>query len=74
MIIDAGHIAVESELADKKEIRAIEQKRQQSYSEDDYRNLESLMYDKFVLRLQAAQVITIFDLVSELANSVFSLS
>lgn len=65
---------MESELADKKEIRAIEQKRQQSYSEDDYRNLESLMYDKFVLRLQAAQVITIFDLVSELANSVFSLS
>jgi vacuolar protein sorting-associated protein 13A/C len=59
MIIDAGHIAVESELADKKEIRAIEQKRQQSYSEDDYRNLESLMYDKFVLRLEAAQVITI---------------
>lgn len=48
---------MESKLADKKEIRAIEQKRQQSYSEDDYRNLESLMYDKFMLRLEAAQVI-----------------
>ncbi|KAF8640890.1 hypothetical protein AX17_000538 [Amanita inopinata Kibby_2008] len=57
LIIDAGHIAVESKLADKKEIRSIQQKRQQSYSEEDYRSLESLMYDKFMLRLEAAQFI-----------------
>ncbi|KAK2461917.1 hypothetical protein APHAL10511_006380 [Amanita phalloides] len=57
LIIDAGHIAVESKLADKNEIRAIEQKRQQVYSEDDYKNLESLMYDRFMLRLEAAQFV-----------------
>jgi vacuolar protein sorting-associated protein 13A/C len=65
---------VESKLADKKEIRAIEQKRQQAYSEDDYRNLESLMYDKFLLRLEAAQVILPYLVSSLLANYVFSLS
>ncbi|KAF8622462.1 hypothetical protein AX15_006983 [Amanita polypyramis BW_CC] len=57
LIIDAGHIAVESNLADKSEIRSIQQKRQQAYSEEDYQNLESLMYDKFMLRLEAAQFV-----------------
>jgi len=65
---------VESKLADKKDIRAIEQKRQQSYSEDDYRNLESLMYDKFLLRLEAAQVILHYLVSALLANYAFSLS
>ncbi|PFH54473.1 hypothetical protein AMATHDRAFT_72271 [Amanita thiersii Skay4041] len=57
LIIDAGHIAVESKLADKKDLRSIQQKRQQAYNEEDYRNLESLMYDKFILRLEAAQFV-----------------
>ncbi len=65
---------MESKLADKKDIRAIEQKRQQSYSEDDYRNLESLMYDKFLLRLEAAQVILHYLVSALLANYAFSLS
>ena len=56
LVIDAGHIAVESDLADKGALREIHAKRNQPYNEDDYKRLESLMYDKMSLKLQAAQV------------------
>jgi len=56
-VVDAGHIAVGSDLVDKEAIRAIQSKRNQKYSEEDYRQLESLMYDKVSLRLEDAQVI-----------------
>jgi len=54
--VDAGHIAIESDLASKDAIRIIHQKRNQKYDEEDYKQLESLMYDKLFLRLQDAQV------------------
>ncbi|KAG2023495.1 hypothetical protein CC2G_001143 [Coprinopsis cinerea AmutBmut pab1-1] len=57
LIVDAGHIAVESELGDKKAIHDIHQKRNQQYTDEDYRRLESLMYDKLSLNLQDAQFI-----------------
>ncbi|KAG6381178.1 vacuolar protein sorting-associated protein 13 [Boletus reticuloceps] len=57
LIIDAGHIAVESDLADKDAMRELEAKKNQQYSEADYRRLESLMYDKVTLKLEAAQFI-----------------
>ncbi|KAG1757583.1 vacuolar protein sorting-associated protein 13 [Suillus lakei] len=57
LVIDAGHIAVESDLADKGALREIHAKRNQPYSEDDYKRLESLMYDKMLLKLQAAQFV-----------------
>lgn len=56
-MVDAGHIAVGSDLVDKEAIRAIQSKRSQQYTEKDYRQLESLMYDKVSLRLEDAQVI-----------------
>jgi len=56
LVIDAGHIAVESDLADKGALREIQAKRNLPYNEDDYKRLESLMYDKMSLKLQAAQV------------------
>jgi len=56
LILDAGHISIESDLADKEAIRSIRLKRSQQYSEEDYKYLESLMYDKFSLKLEAAQV------------------
>ncbi|KAJ7293574.1 vacuolar protein sorting-associated protein 13 [Mycena rebaudengoi] len=55
LIIDAGHIAIESNLADKEAIRAIHLKRNKQYSDEDYKQLESLMYDKVSIRLEAAQ-------------------
>jgi len=60
LVVDAGHIAVESDLVDKEAIRAIQSKRNQQYNEEDYRQLESLMYDKLSLRLEDAQVIPHF--------------
>lgn len=56
LIIDAGHIAIESDLVAKEAIRTIHQKRNTKYTEEDYKNLESLMYDKMSLRLEDAQV------------------
>ncbi|RDB28887.1 Vacuolar protein sorting-associated protein 13 [Hypsizygus marmoreus] len=57
LIIDAGHISIESDLADKGAIRTIHLKRNQQYNEEDYKYLESLMYDKVLLKLDAAQFI-----------------
>ena len=56
LLIDAGHIAIHSELADKDAKREIHAKRKQQYTDEDYKRLESLMYDKIMLRLEAAQV------------------
>ncbi|KAJ7181657.1 vacuolar protein sorting-associated protein 13 [Mycena crocata] len=64
LIIDAGHIAIESDLADKDAIRAIHKKRNQQYSDEDYKQLESLMYDKVSIRLEAAQFVLGNDLQS----------
>ncbi|KAH7883589.1 vacuolar protein sorting-associated protein 13 [Phlebopus sp. FC_14] len=57
LVVDAGHISIESKLADQSALREIQAKRSQKYSEDDYRRLESLMYDKMSLRLEAAQFV-----------------
>ncbi|EIW86715.1 vacuolar protein sorting-associated protein 13 [Coniophora puteana RWD-64-598 SS2] len=64
LVIDAGHISVESKLVDKEAIRAIQAKRNQQYGEEDYKRLESLMYDKMILRLEAAQFVLGGDLQS----------
>ena len=54
--MDAGHISVKSDLADKEARHALQQKRNQPYTDEDLRNLENLMYDKFFLNLKSAQV------------------
>lgn len=68
LIIDAGHIAIESDLVDKAAIRTIHQKRNQKYTDEDYRNLESLMYDKLSLRLDDAQVRFNYKVIEIFAN------
>lgn len=55
-MVDAGHISIESRLADKKAVKEINAKRKQKYSEADYKRLESMMYDRLSVRLQDAQV------------------
>ncbi|KAI0275069.1 vacuolar protein sorting-associated protein 13 [Gloeopeniophorella convolvens] len=57
LLIDAGHISIESDLASKDAIRQVHLKRAQQYTEDDYKRLESLMYDKLNLRLKDAQFV-----------------
>lgn len=52
-ILDAGHISVVSKLVEKSKIE--EFKAKSSYSEKDWKQLNSLMYDTFNLHLQDAQ-------------------
>lgn len=57
LILDAGHVSVTSELVDKDTLRDIQAKQKQQYTDEDFRKLENLMYDKFNLKLQATQVL-----------------
>ncbi|KAF9478514.1 vacuolar protein sorting-associated protein 13 [Pholiota conissans] len=57
LIIDAGHIAIESDLVSKEALLTIHKKRNKKYTDEDFQNLESLMYDKMSLRLKDAQFI-----------------
>ncbi|ORX35977.1 putative late endosome to vacuole transport-related protein [Kockovaella imperatae] len=57
LVLDAGHIAVESQLADQKQLQEIQSKRGRQYSDDDFRQLEDLMYDKLSLRLESTQLL-----------------
>jgi vacuolar protein sorting-associated protein 13A/C len=57
LILDAGHVSVTSELVDKDTLRDIQAKQKQQYTDDDFRKLENLMYDKFNLKLHSTQVL-----------------
>ena len=56
LVIDAGRVLVKSALADKDALREIEKKRSRVYSDEDYKQLESMMYDNYSVQLIAAQV------------------
>ena len=56
LVLDAGHIAIESKLADQQQLKDLKSKRGRQYNDDDFRQLEDLMYDKLSLRLESAQV------------------
>ncbi|KAI9814573.1 MAG: hypothetical protein M1827_003128 [Pycnora praestabilis] len=57
LILDAGHVSLNSELVDKDTMRDIQSKHKQQYTEEDYKKLEGLMYDKFSLKLESTQVL-----------------
>ena len=57
LILDAGHASVRSDLIDKKTLEDIQNKQKQQYTEKDFKQLESLMYDKFLLKLDSTQVL-----------------
>jgi vacuolar protein sorting-associated protein 13A/C len=57
LIVDAGHATVTSELVDKATMKEIQDKQQKKYDEADYKQLEALMYDKFILKLESTQVL-----------------
>lgn len=61
VILDAGHISIESQLVPKETMREIEAKKKTQYTDDDYSRLESLMYDRFSVKLHSAQVCCISD-------------
>lgn len=57
IILDAGHASVTSELVDKDTLKDIQAKQQHQYTDEDYRKLENLMYDRFILKLDSTQVL-----------------
>ena len=57
MILDAGHVGLNSELVDKETMKEIQGKQKKQYTEEDYRQLEDLMYDKFILKLDSTQLL-----------------
>ena len=56
LVVDAGHISIVSDLASKEAIRDIHSKRNKQYTQADYEHLESMMYDRLSVKLEAAQV------------------
>ncbi|KAM5373472.1 hypothetical protein ACJZ2D_006966 [Fusarium nematophilum] len=57
LIVDAGHIHVNSQLVDQDTMKEIQSKQKQSYSDEDLKRLESVMYDKFIVKLTSTQVL-----------------
>ena len=57
LILDAGHISLNSELVDKNTMRDIQSKQKTQYNEQDFKQLEGLMYDKFLLKLDSTQIL-----------------
>ncbi|PHH61768.1 hypothetical protein CDD81_7979 [Ophiocordyceps australis] len=57
LIIDAGHIHVNSQLVDEQTMKEIQSRQRLSDSEKDFKRLESVMYDKFVVKLTSTQVL-----------------
>ncbi|KAI9014452.1 hypothetical protein CLU79DRAFT_890124 [Phycomyces nitens] len=57
LIIDAGHINVDSDLASQELANQFKAKGDKKYSEEDYLKLEGLMYDKFHVQLTQTKVL-----------------
>jgi vacuolar protein sorting-associated protein 13A/C len=57
LVIDAGHINVESNLAPKEAVDKVLAKQGMEYSEEDFKELESLVYDKFTIKLTETKVL-----------------
>ncbi|CAG8536787.1 2817_t:CDS:10, partial [Racocetra persica] len=57
IVLDSGHIRVESKLVSKADKEEIHSKARSSYSEADYKRLESLMYDRFSVQLSSTQLL-----------------
>lgn len=68
VVLDAGHIGVRSVLASQEAIDTVRSKQSKRYTDEDYRQLEDLMYDRFFVKLEAAQLVMGNDLESCLSS------
>lgn len=57
LILDAGHISVNSELVDQATMKEVQAKQRSTYTDDDFKKLESLMYDRFNVKLSSTQLL-----------------
>ncbi|KAL8951582.1 MAG: hypothetical protein Q9183_007448, partial [Haloplaca sp. 2 TL-2023] len=57
LVVDAGHVSLNSELVDKDTMKDIQSKQKKKYTDEDFKQLEGLMYDKFLLKLDSTQLL-----------------
>ncbi|KAH6603756.1 vacuolar sorting-associated 13 [Trichoderma cornu-damae] len=57
LVVDAGHMHVNSQLVDQETLKEIQAKQRQSYDEEDFKRLESAMYDRFIVKFTSTQVL-----------------
>ena len=57
LVLDAGHVSLNSELVDKETMKDVQAKQKKKYTDEDFKQLEGLMYDKFKLKLDSTQVL-----------------
>ncbi|KAJ5815089.1 hypothetical protein N7474_006866 [Penicillium riverlandense] len=57
LILDAGHASVNSELVDRQAMRDLQSKQKRTYEADDYKQLEHLLYDRFLIKLDSTQLL-----------------
>lgn len=57
LVLDSGHISVTSNLVKKDIISQIQRKQREQYNDEDFKRLESAMYDKFVITLTSTQLL-----------------
>ncbi|CAG8448137.1 4681_t:CDS:10 [Diversispora eburnea] len=57
VVLDSGHISVESKLVKKSLISEIQSKIGDNYSDENYKQLQSLMYDRFSVQLSSTQLL-----------------
>ena len=57
MVLDAGHLAMRSLLAEPQTMDMVRAKHFRQYTEEDFRQLEELMYDRYFIKLQDVQLV-----------------
>ncbi|KAF8984234.1 hypothetical protein BGZ46_008534 [Entomortierella lignicola] len=57
VVLDVGHIFVESNLVSKEDMASIEKTHDRALSEAEFEKLEDLMYDRFVVQLSSTQLL-----------------
>ncbi|KAI9315667.1 hypothetical protein BX666DRAFT_1957951, partial [Dichotomocladium elegans] len=57
IVLDAGHINIESKLAPPEVVKQMKNKRAADYTTEDYVEFRSLMYDKFTVHLTQTKIV-----------------
>ncbi|UZJ53507.1 hypothetical protein CBS101457_002827 [Exobasidium rhododendri] len=57
IVLDAGQISLRSVLADQSAVDTVRSKQSKQYTQEDYRQLEDLMYDRFFVKLESMQLV-----------------
>lgn len=57
LVVDAGHIKLLSDLVQKPRLQELMKSRSEAPDQEQFENLEALMYDKFMLKLESTQLL-----------------